>query len=704
MAASADESSASSAASAAAPSLVPHEVLFGNPKHTQVRVSPDGRWFSYLAPSKDGVLNVWIARRAADGSLEADSLEMVTEDKKRGIRDHKWTWDARGLLYLQDFAGDENFHVFFVDLEAEVRTTRDMTPFLGVKATNLMLSKRHPEQILVGMNVRRREKFDMYRVDLRTGAVLLEAENDGDVIAWTTDADFQVRGCTATNPADGSTILRVRARGEDGAWKAWRELLLIPFLENGGMHGFTADGTGVVVESSLGHETTRLIELDAETSAERRAFAQHPECDVGAVMINPDTKLVEAVEFAYLCPSWTILSEDAALRGDLEALGRTMEGAWSVVSRSADDRIWIVADARPNGPTAYFQVERAALDEAPSASPRAPSIRFLLSDNPALGEWTLARVHPLVLAASDGLAMPSYLTVPPTHESAFERAWATASEATGIDAASAVATPRGAAVSGALRCDLGLPAVLVVHGGPWARDSFAYNPYAQWLASRGYLVLQVNYRGSSGFGKAHVNRGNVEWAKAMQQDLTDAVAWLTGSGLADRTRVGIFGGSYGGYAVLAGLAFTPELFRCGVDIVGPSHIKTLFQSVPPYWAPFKRQLVLRVGDVENDEELNRRISPVFHADKMRSPLLIIQGKNDPRVKQAESDQIATALRGHGIPVGYVIYDDEGHGLARPENRLDFVGRAEVFLRTHLGGAGFTEAERVRVAGSSAREA
>jgi dipeptidyl aminopeptidase/acylaminoacyl peptidase len=263
-------------------------------------------------------------------------------------------------------------------------------------------------------------------------------------------------------------------------------------------------------------------------------------------------------------------------------------------------------------------------------------------------------MQPVLIPARDGLQLPGYLTLPPNSPPAAQ-------------------SPK-------------LPLVLMVHGGPWARDDWGFDPYAQWLANRGYAVLQVNYRGSTGFGKAFLNAGNGQWGVgAMQHDLTDAVHWAVAQGIADPKRVCIFGGSYGGYATLAGLAFTPDLYACGVDIVGPSQIKTLFESIPPYWAPAKKEMVLRVGDVEHDAALNRRISPLFHVDDIRAPLMVLQGANDPRVKIAESNQIVSAMREKGLPVTYIVFPDEGHGFARPDNSLDANAHIEQFLAKYLGG-------------------
>ncbi len=607
------------------PPLIPREVLLGNPVKSSPQISPDGTRLSYLAPSDKGVLNVWVR------TIGQEDDAQVTNDTHRGIRIHFWAEDARHILYLQDVGGDENWHVYSADLETGV--VRDLTPFQGIRAQGIMLDRKHPNEMLVGMNLRDRRVFDMYRVDLTTGAVVPDTVNPGDVLAWITDAGFRIRGAIAQNPADASTILRVR----DSLEAPWRELMTWPFGENGGALAFTADGAGLYVETSIGADTTRLVLVDAATGEEKRVIAVNPKADLGQAIINPDTRVVQAVAFNYLKNEWTVL--DDSIRADFAAIAELQRGEFYLSGRDRADRHWIVTFQTDDGPVSWYAYDRES---------RAAT--FLFHNQPELASYTLAPMQPVVITARDGFELVSYLTLP-----------------VGVE-------PKA------------LPLVLNVHGGPWARDSWGYDPEAQWFANRGYATLQVNFRGSTGFGKKFLNAGNGEWGVgAMQHDLTDAVKWAVEKGLADPEKVCIFGGSYGGYATLAGLVYTPELYACGVDIVGPSNIRTLFESIPPYWAPFKKNLVLRVGDVENDDELNRRISPLFHADKVTVPLIIAQGANDPRVNIRESDQMVEAMRAKELAVTYVVYTDEGHGFARPENRLDFYGRTEEFLATQIGG-------------------
>ena len=612
-------------AAAELPTLIPRQVLVGNPSKANPRISPDGTKLAYIAPSKEGVLNVWVK------TVGKDDDQMVTKDTHRGIRSQFWAEDGKHLLYIQDVGGDENWHVYAVDLAAQV--TRDLTPFQGIRAQGIMTDKKFPNEILVGLNLRDRQAFDQYRVDLTTGAVVMDTQNPGDVLGWVTDPEFQIRGAVASNPTDASTILRVR----DTKAAPWREIASWPFGEDGGPVDFTADGKALLVQTTMGSDTSRLVKMDAATGKELETIAQNPKSDLGSVLIQPDRHVVQAVEFEYLKPEWTVM--DPSIKADFEALAKVHPGVFYVNDRDREDKRWVVLYSVEDGPAAFYLYNRDA-----------KKADFLFVTRPELEKYTLAKTEPVVIKSRDGMDLVSYLTLP-----------------VGLE-------PKN------------LPLVLNVHGGPWGRDSFGFNPENQWLANRGYAVLQVNFRASTGFGKKFLNAGNKEWGTGkMQDDLTDAVKWAVAKGYADPKKVAIYGGSYGGYATLAGLVFTPELYCCGVDIVGPSNIKTLMGSIPPYWAPMKKQMIMRIGDVETDEGFNKKISPLFHADKVRVPLIIAQGANDPRVNIREAAQMVEAMRANKIPVTYVVYTDEGHGFARPDNRLDFYGRVDEFLAKNLGG-------------------
>ncbi len=377
------------------------------------------------------------------------------------------------------------------------------------------------------------------------------------------------------------------------------------------------------------------MEVDI-ASGQRRVIAQDPQYDVTGAMVNPRTRVLEAVLFTRARREWQVI--DRSVRADFDALRRVRDGDFNVVSRDLADRTWVVAYTVDNGPLYFYTYDRRTRRATP-----------LFSNQPALERYQLARMQPVSYRSRDGLTIHGYLTLP-----------------VGVP-------PRN------------LPAILLVHGGPWGRDVWGFNSTAQWLANRGYAVLQINFRGSTGYGKAFLNAGDREWAGRMHDDLIDGKRWLVQQGYADARRVGIMGGSYGGYATLVGLAFTPDEFAAGVDIVGPSNIVTLLQSIPPYWESLRATFRRRVGNEETEQEFLRSRSPLFRAENIRAPLLIGQGANDPRVKQAESEQIVEAMRRANRPVEYIVYTDEGHGFARPANRLHFYAKAEEFLARHLGG-------------------
>ena len=616
---------AASAALAAPPPLIPRDVLFGNPVKAGPQISPDGTRLSYLAPSDKGVMNVWVR------TLGTTDDTQVTNDAYRGIRIYFWAQDGKHVLYLQDAGGDENWHVYSVDLEAKI--VRDLTPFQGIRAQGIDLDKDHPNEMLVGLNLRERRVFDMYRVDLTTGAIVLDTKNPGDVVNWVTDAAFEIRGAMAANPADGSSILRVR----DGRDAPFRDLAVWPFGENGAGMAFTKDGKAIYATTSIGSDTARLAKLDVATGKELETIASDPRSDLAGALVHPDSRVIQAVAFEYLKTEWRVL--DRSIQADFDAIAKLHRGDFNVGTRDRADRTWVVVFNTDDGPVSWYAYHRDT-----------KKAELLFVNRPELEKVVLARMEPKVIRSRDGLDLVSYLTLPPE------------------------TAPKG------------LPLVLNVHGGPWARDGWGFDPEAQWLANRGYAVLQVNFRGSTGFGKKFLNAGNAEWGVgAMQNDLSDAVKWAIDQGIADPKKVCIYGGSYGGYATLAGLTFTPDLYACGVDIVGPSNLKTLMASIPPYWGPIKKEFLLRLGDVETDAKLNEKISPLFHVEKIRAPLIIAQGANDPRVNIRESTQMVESMRAKKLPVTYVVYPDEGHGFARPDNRLDFYGRVDEFLAKVLGG-------------------
>lgn len=604
------------------PPLIPREILFGNPTRARPQLSPDGQYLSYLAPDENNILQVWLR---AVGQEEDQKL---TDDKKRGIRMYFWTYSPQQLIYLQDSDGDENFHLYLVNIQSKI--VRDLTPFQGVKAQVVDLDPNFPDEVLVGLNLNDPQKFDVYRINLKNGAVEFEAENPGNIVSWTADAEFKVRAATAATPDGGSDLL-------------FRETLDQPWDtirhwgpdDEGGAVGFSEDGKTLYLIGSHEANTQRLIALDLATRQET-VMAEDEKYDVGGIVAHPTTRVIQAVSFYKDKVHWQVLDESIA--PDFEAISQVRDGEFSIGSRTLADDTWLVAYTTDDGPVYYYTYDRTS-----------KSSTLLFSNKPELEELSLATMQPISYQTRDNLTIYGYLTTP-------------------------VGIPTN-----------NLPTVLLVHGGPWVRDTWGYDPEAQWLANRGYAVLQVNFRGSTGYGKDFLNAGNREWAAKMHNDLIDAVNWIVEQGIADPQKVAIMGGSYGGYATLVGLTFTPDVFAAGVDIVGPSNLVTLLKSIPPYWAPLLANMYHRIGNLETEEEFLNSRSPLFFVDRIQKPLLIGQGANDPRVKQAESEQIVAAMRKAGKPVEYVLYTDEGHGFARPENRLHFYAIAEEFLSKYLGG-------------------
>ncbi len=603
--------------------LIPRDILFGNPVKTSPQVSPDGKQMAYLAPVNN-VLNVWV------GTIGQDDDRPVTNDVERGIRFYTWAADNKHILYLQDVGGNENWRLYATNLESQ--ETRDLTPFENVQARVIDRDKHFPNELLIGMNKDNPQVHDVYHLDLASGELTLVTKNPGNIVGWVTDANFKVRGALAMAP-DGSMHLQVRQNEES----EWTEIVTWGPEDNqtSGPIGFTLDGQSIYLQDSRDYNAGRLVKMDIATGA-ITVIAEDPEYDVGSTMIHPDTREIQAVAFDRDRLEWSVL--DDSIKADFEYIRGLHRGDFSVSSRDDADATWIVAFTVDNGPVPFYAYDR-----------KTRTATFLFDNQPALNKYTLATMEPISFTSRDGLTIHGYLTLPPGEERK------------------------------------NLPLVLNVHGGPWARDDWGYRPDVQWFANRGYVCLQVNYRGSTGYGKAFMNAGNKEWGGKMHDDLVDAVNWAVERGIADPKKVAIFGGSYGGYAALVGATFTPDVFCCAVDIVGPSNIITLIQTIPPYWAPLISIFHQRVGDPSTEEEFLKSRSPLFKVDQIKIPMLIGQGANDPRVKQAESEQIVEAMKSKGIPYEYMLFPDEGHGFAKPENRLKFYAAAEKFLAKYMGG-------------------
>ena len=605
--------------------LVPREVLFGNPEKVQPRISPDGKRLAYIAPH-NGVLNVFVG----DVGASDDGFKPVTNDTDRGIRTFFWGQDNERILYVQDAGGDENWRLY--DTELATGRIRDLTPFEGVQAQVIAEEKAYPTELLIGLNKENPQLHDVYHLDLETGELEMVLKNPG-IVGFVADSELRVRAGLQPRPDGGMNLVGRRPGASAEQWEVFLEVDADDALGTAPI-GFSADGNQLYLLSSVDANASRLLRVDLATGM-AAVIAEDPEYDVSAVVTNPDTKEIQVVSFTKARIEHAIV--DQSILADMQAIQALQPGDVTFLGRDHDDRTWLVAFTIDDGPVAYYAWDR----ESRKAT-------FLFHHQPALSRYTLAHMEPFEFAARDGLTIHGYLTFPP----------------------------------GAERREL--PAVLMVHGGPWARDSWGLNAEAQWLANRGYVCIQVNFRGSTGYGKQFVNAGNKQWAAAMHTDLIDAVEHVVGQGWVDRKRVAISGGSYGGYAALVGATFTPDVFCCAVDVVGPSNLKTLIESIPPYWAPIVAQFHERVGNPETEADLLWSRSPLSKVDEIKIPILVAQGANDPRVKQAESEQIVNAMREKGIDHVYLVFADEGHGWRKRPNQELSLAVETVFLRQVLG--------------------
>jgi dipeptidyl aminopeptidase/acylaminoacyl peptidase len=612
--------------------LIPRDLLFGNPDKVSTQISPDGRNLGFLAP-KDGVMNVWVGP-----ANSPEAALPVTNDTYRGIRSYGWAYTNQHILYLQDQNGDENWRIYSVNLSSG--EILDLTPFEGVRAEFRALSPKHPYEAIIGLNKRDPEYHDLYLLNIETGNLTLILENRY-FSGFEIDDDYKVRLASNMTADGGSEIFMPT---EDGGWEPFMKIDMEDTLTTG-FAGFNKSNDLIYLIDSIGRNTAALYALDLNTN-ESTFLAEDPKSDLTGMMVHPTEKNVQAVAFYYERINWTIM--DPAIEPDMELLNEVDDGDMTVVSRSLDDNVWIAVYTKDNGPARYYYYDRLA-----------GYVSFLFTDRELLEGLSLAGMTPAIIKTRDGLDMVSYYTL-----------------------------PVGSDGNGDGLPDEPLPMVLYVHGGPWGRDYWGFDPTHQWLANRGYAVLSVNFRGSTGLGKDFINAGNMEWGRKMHDDLIDAVNWSIEKKIANPEKIAIMGGSYGGYAALAGVTLTPRTFACAVDIVGPSNLITLLETIPPYWKPEIEQFTKRVGDFRTEEgrKLLEERSPLTYADRIERPLLIGQGANDPRVKQNESDQIVKAMQAKGLPVTYVLYKDEGHGFARPESRLSFYAIVEAFLAEHLGGS------------------
>ena len=614
--------------------LIPRQKLFGNPSQVAGRLSPDGKYLAWIAP-RDGVLNIYVVPTSAPKAASP-----VTNERQRPIQHYFWSPDSGQILFINDQGGDENFLLYSVDIAGG--TQRKLTPFEKTRVMIVGISREVKNRILIGVNNRDPRWHDIHSLDLTTGELTPVLMNTGGYApGFRADEQLKVRIASRSRPDGGSDFHRVVNNLVEA--EPFEAVTLEDSQTTRPLH-FTSNGQTLYWLDSRGRDTAVLIAQDLATG-EKSVIAENAQADIRGTMADPTTGVVEAYAINYLKNEWVPIGD--AIKGDLDFLKRKLPGQITVTSRTDADDQWLVTVDPVTTPMSTQLYDR-----------RAQTLTPLFVSRPELVGAPLAAMQPLEIKTRDGLTMVSYLTLPP-----------------GCDAA------------GQGKPDCPVPMVLLVHGGPWWRDEYGYDEYPQWLANRGYAVLAVNFRGSTGFGKKFISAGDLQWGGKMHDDLLDAVDWAIAAGITTSDKVAIMGGSYGGYATLVGLAFTPEKFVCGIDIVGPSNLATFLATIPPYWEAIRAQFHQRMGDPTTPQgrALLRERSPLFAADQILRPLLIVQGANDPRVQASESEQIVDALRTQNIPVTYVVFPDEGHGFAHPQNSIAFAAVAENFLARYLGG-------------------
>ncbi|QDQ42931.1 S9 family peptidase [Methylacidiphilum kamchatkense] len=601
-------------------SLIPLPVLFSEPEAAAPKISPDGEKLAYLFP-ENGVRNVRVRL------LGTKNEWTITHLEKRGIRHFFWHPDSNSIFYLEDQKGNENFHLFQVGLDGKNPT--DLTPFENAKVQVIAVEPSNKKFMLLAINTRNPKYFDVYKLIFATKKLELIEENPGNIIDWVADHNFEIRAAQALMP-NGIGVINVR----ETVSSPWKPLLQWQLEEdNVKIVDFSPDNKSLWLLSSKEANTTRLISMDI-ASAQRKVLCEDPRYDVAGIVSNPKTYSLEAVAIIKDKTQWQFF--DPQMEHYFAYLKTIHPGTIEIISRNYEDTVWTIRFTSDIDPGTYYLFY-----------PKQTKAEFLFHTNSRLLSYQLAPVKPIAFRARDNLLIEGYLTLP--RENAKN-----------------------------------LPFVLYVHGGPWTRDYWEFSPVVQFLANRGYGVLQFNFRGSTGYGKDFYNAGNKQWGKKMLDDILDAKKWVIEQHYANPHKVAIMGFSYGGYATLAALAFYPDEFACGIEAMGPSNLFTLFNSFPPYWEPLKILIKKRLGDPQTDSEYFKSSSPLFAADRIKAPLLIGQGENDVRVKKMESDQIVEALRKKGQTVEYLLFHDQGHDFLNPVNRLQFFEAVEAFLNKYLG--------------------
>ena len=598
---------------------IPLKDFFKNPEKNGYQISPDGNYFSYLT-SWENRMNVFVQKVGSDEAVR------VTSATERDISSYFWKGNNK-IMYLQDKAGDENFKLYSVNKDGS--DLKLLSPEDKVRTEIVDDLEDIDDYMLITLNERNPQAFDVYRINVNTGEKKMIAENPGNIMGWMTDHDGKLRIATAS---DGVNSVLMYRETEDAPFK---EVLVTNFRESVEPIFFSFDNKFVYASSNLGRDKSAIVKFDIANGKEMEVMYENPYVDVSGLSYSKKRKVLTAISYVKEKREMKFL--DAVAEKRYNRLKKEL-GDYEVVITGVNknEDKFLVRTYSDRSLGSYYFYDQAS-----------DKLSKIAEVSPWINESELAVQKPVSYTSRDGLTINGYLTLP-----------------VGVEAKN-------------------LPVVMNIHGGPWARDNWGFNPEVQFLVNRGYAVLQVNYRGSTGYGRKFWEASFKEWGKKMQDDVSDGVKWLISEGIANPKKVGIYGGSYGGYATLAGLAFSPELYACGVDYVGVSNLFTFMKTIPPYWQPFIKMMYEMVGDPEKDSLLLESASPVFHADKIVAPLFVAQGKMDPRVNIAESDQMVEAMKKRGIEVEYLVKDNEGHGFRNQENRFDFYGSMEKFLAKHL---------------------
>ena len=604
---------------AALPPLIPMEDFFKNPEIAGFSISPNGNFLAFVKPWERR-MNVYV-REIATGTEKR-----ITSATERDIAGFMWKGSDR-IVFAQDVGGDENFHVYITDLKGA--NTQDLTPFEKVRAMIVDDLEEDPQHILIELNRNNPEVFDVYRCDINSGDLELIAENPGNITGWITDHNGKLRAAIETDGVNETFLYRAN-ESED-----FRRLITTNFRETFSPAMFDYDNKFMYVVSNLSRDKDAIYKFDPDENKLLDLIFEHPEVDVGGILHSKKKKKITAITYVTDKLNYKFLDADR------EEIQKTLEEFFpgfelAVTDYDDDETKFIVRTYSDNSRGTYYFYNR-----------NDNSLSKLADLSPWLKSENLAHMQPVKFQSRDGLDIHGYLTLP----------------------------------LGVASKDL--PLVVIPHGGPSERDSWGFDSEAQFLANRGIAVLQVNFRGSTGYGKEFWQAGFKQWGRKMQDDITDGVLWAVSQGIADKSRLAIYGGSYGGYAALAGATFTPDLYACAVSYVGPSNLFTLLESIPPYWEPYREMEYEEIGDPIKDKQLLHDVSPVFHAQNIKIPLFVAQGANDPRVNKAESDQIVEAVRKAGKDVVYMVKDNEGHGFQNEENRFDFYREMESFFKKHL---------------------